>query len=198
MKKKEKSVYQKAIDVFGVPFQRNRMIEECAELVQAIAKVIRNEDDIARQENPIKKEILRKKTKRIIHHFVQEIVDVEVVLTQMKLIIPKDIYQLEKSIRLNRLEKNIKKEIYDNSITKKSKLKSKSIKKKGNSIRNGIINSLKRKKKLNENSIRKMMIKKIQIDSGNPNSKTIINSAKRSKALKNHLKNGLPLKTFKK
>ena len=76
------NIYQKAIDTFGEKSQKLMMIEEMAELTQAISKDFRGQD----------------------HNVEEEIADVEIMLEQMKLIYNTEDIKMCKEIKLRRLK----------------------------------------------------------------------------------------------
>lgn len=82
------SIYQKAIDKFGKGAQLDMVVEECAELIHAIQKIKRN---IYWRDN-------------IIKNVVEELVDVEIMLEQLKYMLPKNLYEEARIFKLKRLE----------------------------------------------------------------------------------------------
>ena len=79
----ERSVYEKAILKFGIENQKNMLIEEMAELIQAIQKERRNLD----------------------HNISEEIADVQIVLDQIKLLYPG--WKSWEQIKLKRLDERL-------------------------------------------------------------------------------------------
>lgn len=82
----EAEIYQKAIDKFGLSKQEDMLIEEMAELTQAILKYRRNPNG---------------KTLRNVH---EEFVDVEIVMKQMGLLLDDSTLFEIKAEKLNRLK----------------------------------------------------------------------------------------------
>lgn len=76
-----------AVRKFGKHAQRGVMQEECAELIQAISKLNRYGE-----------------TQQTLENFISELVDVEIVLTQMKLTVHEGIYNTMKQIKLDKLK----------------------------------------------------------------------------------------------
>lgn len=85
----EKELYQKAIEYWGEEAQIKMAIEECAELIMVLAK------------------FGRKINGSPIWAIQEEIVDVEVMLEQLKEIFPTD-YKLAKEGKLQRLSEYLK------------------------------------------------------------------------------------------
>lgn len=79
----ERSIYEKAILNFGIENQKNMLIEEMAELIQAIQKDRRNLD----------------------HNIQEEIADVQIVLDQIKLLYPG--WKSWEQIKLKRLNERL-------------------------------------------------------------------------------------------
>jgi len=82
-----KPIYQKAIDTFGVPGQVDILIEEMAELTQALLKWRRGKD--------------------VMDNVHEEVADVEIMLAQIKTGLNLEIIGLYKNQKLVRLEKLI-------------------------------------------------------------------------------------------
>jgi NTP pyrophosphatase (non-canonical NTP hydrolase) len=82
-------IFQKALDHFGKDNQLRKMQEECAELIIAINHKFNN----------------RKSAESA---FLQELVDVEIVLSQMKLLVDEYMFEAEKKLRLQKLDHRIK------------------------------------------------------------------------------------------
>lgn len=79
---KEVIICQKAIDNWGEALQQVVAMEECSELVQAISKSIRGKE----------------------HNVEEEIADVEIMCTQLRLIFNNDKINEIKQIKLERLK----------------------------------------------------------------------------------------------
>lgn len=71
-KVKANQLYKKAIILWGYPLQLGMLIEECAELIQATNKVLRNGDSQ-----------IDSKSKEF-ENFIEEIADVEIMLEQIR------------------------------------------------------------------------------------------------------------------
>ena len=85
----EQEIYKKAIEFWGIRFQADMMIEECAELIKAICAVYRGrgtEFDIA-----------------------EEVADVEIMCGQMRYVLGDDIVDQFKTEKLVRLKQRIEK-----------------------------------------------------------------------------------------
>lgn len=78
------SIYEQAIKTFGVPAQVDMLIEEMAELTQALLKWRRGKD--------------------VMENLHEEIADVEIVLAQIKTGLNKETINNFKNIKLKRLE----------------------------------------------------------------------------------------------
>ena len=93
MNEKDELLYSRAIKAFGIENQKRMFIEESAELVKELLKEFREIGNI--------------------NKIIEEIVDVQIVLDQLKLIYCSDI-NLYKKVRLekiNRLQHEINKKI---------------------------------------------------------------------------------------
>jgi len=88
----EKELYQKALEKWGIELQLNMMIEECAELIQAIIH------------------LKRKASPSNLKKVIEEIADVEIMIGQMKEIFDKASIEGIVQIKLERLNKMIEKE----------------------------------------------------------------------------------------
>lgn len=89
---KMNDICKKAVDIFGKNAQLNMVIEECAELIQAVSKVIRSKD----------KDNLHT---LIFANLIEEIADVELMLLQLKYMFKIDdsYIEQEKERKLKRL-----------------------------------------------------------------------------------------------
>jgi hypothetical protein len=105
-----KDIYLEAILTFGVNNQREMMIEECSEITQAIQKLKRFEDAAKKGIVNNKNVSVQKKHKLLQKEFIKELVDVEIVLIQLKKVIDLDIYTNAKDFKLKRLASLIKDE----------------------------------------------------------------------------------------
>jgi NTP pyrophosphatase (non-canonical NTP hydrolase) len=89
----EPSIFQRAIDAWGIPFQIDQCTEECAELIVALRHEARNDRVDMSLEN----------TKAVI----SELADVAIMLEQMKLIYGEEAFQAEYERKLARLESKL-------------------------------------------------------------------------------------------
>ena len=92
---------KKIADYFGYEAQSNQLIEECAELIQAVNKYRRakgNGQPMAEYHSSL-----------VLDNLVEEIVDVEIMLEQIKhlLQIPEDEIQAMKFYKVNRTKERI-------------------------------------------------------------------------------------------
>ena len=83
-----KELYQKAIEVWGDAAQQLMIVEECAELIQAIMKSFRGYEAVA--------------------EICEEIADVEIMIEQMRIIFDEIFIDACKEEKLERLVKRIK------------------------------------------------------------------------------------------
>lgn len=105
MDKEIKSVYRRAVEVWGVDSQMGMMTEEAAELIQALSKYNRSRN----KSEEVKKESFE--------HVCEEIADVENMINQMRYIFDSDLIDTYKEQKLKRtLEKIIKSENKTNDI----------------------------------------------------------------------------------
>jgi NTP pyrophosphatase (non-canonical NTP hydrolase) len=88
MKKSE--IYKKAVKLWGVEFEIDMMIEECAELIQALQKYKRDTSF------------------KTINNMYEELADVEIMSEQMRIVFNSDSIDLEKERKIRRLETRIK------------------------------------------------------------------------------------------
>lgn len=84
------NVYENALAAWGVDSQIEQLGEECAELILAIRHMKRGRCG-ARE-------------------FIEEMVDVEIMLTQMRMIFPLDVWEEIKTQKLIRLRERLKSE----------------------------------------------------------------------------------------
>lgn len=84
---KEKELYIKIIEKFGEANQIERLIEELSELILSLQKFKRYKNDISK-----------------IKDVCSELSDVEILLSQMRLIFPENIINNEKIVKLKRLK----------------------------------------------------------------------------------------------
>ena len=89
MNETKEEIYTKAFLKWGFMPQMGMVVEECAELIQATNKFMRKNDNKSRE------------------HFYEELVDVEIMIEQMRIIFNKDKAQIDKikEKKLERLEK---------------------------------------------------------------------------------------------
>jgi hypothetical protein len=86
----ESEIYAKAIALWGKEFQKDMMIEEASELIKVLLK--------------------ERRSKTYISEIIEEIVDCQIVLDQMKIIFSEtDMYDRLKEYKLRRLEKMVTK-----------------------------------------------------------------------------------------
>lgn len=92
---KEIEIYEQAISRWGGISQSDMMVEECAELIQALNKFKRAKGD----EN----------LSKCWDNILEEIADVEIMLNQMKVLFNRDGKEIQKwkEIKLERLKKRI-------------------------------------------------------------------------------------------
>lgn len=99
---------KKVADHFGYEAQSNQLIEECAELIQAVSKYRR-----AKANGQYNAE-LASKEQIALENLVEEIADVELMLEQVKYLlnIPKEDIQAGKIFKVNRTLGKIKAGVY--------------------------------------------------------------------------------------
>ena len=159
-----KDIYLDAIKTFGVKNQREMMIEECSEITKTIQKLKRLEDDVIKGRLKPKSAIFKNKQERLQKDFVSELVDVEIVLNQLKKVISKDFYEQSKKIKLNRLHSLI-----NDEILRKNKLEQQTLIKNEivvNKIRNGVKTKIKRPNGI-RSQMKKMYIKNKEAEKKN-------------------------------
>lgn len=86
----ECQIFQRAINAWGVDFQEEQCVEECAELIVAIKHVKRNSHSASVHERH--------------NAVITEIADVAIMLEQMKLMYGEDNFKTEYERKLKRLE----------------------------------------------------------------------------------------------
>ena len=90
-------LFYEAIMTYGAPAQKQMVIEECAELIQAICKL-----DRAKTFD---------ETAKAITHISEEIADVEIMLEQLKIILGNEYEVVDiKEHKIKRLAERLKKE----------------------------------------------------------------------------------------
>lgn len=95
MKKELESVYKRAVDVWGIEVQMGMMIEESAELIQAISKFKRsyNKSEVDKQD--------------AYDHLCEEVADVENMIQQIRYMLDTDVIDKYKEEKLERTLKKI-------------------------------------------------------------------------------------------
>ena len=100
----EKEILKSAVDMWGINMQKIICMEECGELIQALAKSMRpsREDNLQTHAYDL-------------GHIAEEIADVELCLTQMKIAMPDIIADIEqiKTEKIDRLKSRILKSYID-------------------------------------------------------------------------------------
>jgi NTP pyrophosphatase (non-canonical NTP hydrolase) len=94
MEKYEKELYLDAINKWGVPAQIKMAIEECGELIVKLAKLDRNKNGSSMDD------------------VIDEIVDVQIMIDQLKIIFGEDAVTQKKIIKLGRLSKRLEEDYY--------------------------------------------------------------------------------------
>jgi hypothetical protein len=116
-------IFLDAIKTFGVKNQREMMVEECSEITKTIQKLKRLEDDVIKGRISPKSIKFKSKQERLQKDFVKELVDVEIVLSQLKKVVQNDFYNEARTMKLNRLALLIKAEkLRQINVKKKSEL----------------------------------------------------------------------------
>lgn len=100
----EKEIYRKAIDLFGDDSQMDMLIEEMAELTQAILKNRRRKLVVLNQA-------------LYTENLHEEFVDVKIVMAQIELCLNPEMLEFWKTYKLGRLEERINN--HDTTTTKK-------------------------------------------------------------------------------
>ena len=159
-----KDIYLDAILTFGVKNQREMMVEECSEITKTIQKLKRLEDDVIKGRISHKSIKFKIKQERLQKDFVKELVDVEIVLSQLKKVVHNDFYNEARTEKLKYLAFLIKTEklrqikhnkTSENKTTTRTTKVDDANDVKLNKIRNGTKN----KSKPKTNHIRNQMIK---------------------------------------
>ena len=99
MNKQERAVLRAAIDKYGPKNQLSQTQEECAELIQAISKLNRAEDN----DHP------GRAAKAALNHLMEEHADVQIMLDQIRIMYPSKAYDTIRAQKIARLEKRMKK-----------------------------------------------------------------------------------------
>ena len=99
MPKEKETVFQDAINVYGIPSQLNMMKEECAELIVAISHHERAKNKLNRETEDF--------------NVVTELADVAIMLEQMKILFGDAVFNNEYNQKLARLREWIKRK-WDN------------------------------------------------------------------------------------
>jgi len=87
---KKGNIYQEAIKKWGINFQLDVLVEECGELIHSVMK------------------FRREKSLGNFIHFVEEIVDVEIMINQIKTMLSTSVYEEIKKEKINRLKELLK------------------------------------------------------------------------------------------
>lgn len=97
MNKSDRAVLKAAIDKYGQYNQLAQTQEECAELIQAISKLNR----AGRTDHP------GRATKAALIHLMEETADVQIMLDQIRIMLPSRAYDTIRTQKIARLEKRI-------------------------------------------------------------------------------------------
>ena len=94
---------KKIADYYGYEAQSSQLVEECAELIQAVSKYRRATGGIGQPLADYKRTIA-------LENLIEEIVDVEIMLEQVKYLlqIPEDDLEAVKLFKINRTKERIK------------------------------------------------------------------------------------------
>jgi len=94
MTEQQETILQKALNVYGIQSQTLMLAEECAEVVKAASKLVRNKNF---------------KSSELINCLVEEIADVRIMLNQMRIYyeIPDEQIDQVVAYKIGRLEKNL-------------------------------------------------------------------------------------------
>ena len=97
---------QKIAEHYGYEAQSNQLVEECAELIQAVSKYRRTS-----AKEPVTLELANKQ-RIALDNLVEEIADVEIMLEQVKYLlqIPEEDIQAVKVFKVNRTKERIEEE----------------------------------------------------------------------------------------
>lgn len=99
MKRDEKEILMAAVDTWGINMQKIICMEECGELIQALAKSMRP----SRKDNNLQTSAFD------LANIAEEIADVELCISQMKIAMPDIVADIEriKTEKLDRLKSRI-------------------------------------------------------------------------------------------
>ena len=100
----QKEILQKAIEKYGFDAQMDICIEECAELIQAINKLKRSKKTIYGGKIPKNWDV---KNSLMYFNLCGEVADVEITLEQMKIMLDKEVIELIKDRKIERLNKRM-------------------------------------------------------------------------------------------
>ena len=84
---REDRLYSEALSKWGIDAQKNMLVEECSELIKAVMK------------------LRRKRNGESLIEFLEELIDVEIMINQMKIFYDKDLLQTIKTQKLEKLQK---------------------------------------------------------------------------------------------
>lgn len=99
MNKSERAVLKAAIDKYGQHNQLAMAQEDCAELIQAISKLNRAEDN----DHP------GRAAKAALNHLMEEHADVQIMLDQIRIMFPSKAYDTIRAQKIARLQKRMEK-----------------------------------------------------------------------------------------
>ena len=99
MNKQELKIMKQAIEKYGVNNQMAKVQEECAELIQAISKLNRAEDN----DHP------GRAAKAALNHLMEEHADVQIMLDQIRIMYPSHAYDTIRAQKIARLQKRMEK-----------------------------------------------------------------------------------------
>jgi len=105
-----KDIYTDAILTFGVDNQNEMMIEECSEITKSIQKIKRLKDDVEKGRENINSIKFKNKKDQLEKEYILELVDVEIIINQLKNTVNKNFYEKSKSSKLKYLASLIKEE----------------------------------------------------------------------------------------
>jgi len=84
---KEDRLYSEALSKWGIDTQKNMLVEECSELIKAVMK------------------LRRKRNSESLIEFLEELIDVEITINQVKIFYDKGLLQTIKTQKLEKLQK---------------------------------------------------------------------------------------------
>ena len=122
MNDKEELIYSRAIKAFGIEHQKMMLIEEASELVKELVKEYRLRVEkynlIQSKAKSLSTEEFAELEKENTNKIIEEIVDVQIVLDQMKLIYCSEIklYKMVRREKLIKLQQKINKTIEKNRV----------------------------------------------------------------------------------